>query len=524
LRKTEFSATVGGAGGNPTQPYQSLLRNAVSTKKHKFSSRNSETIASHCFNRQYPEPQPRLLSLFVDIPCLIYLNCLNLTMSKAFGFAANVIAVIQITGSVLSLCLKFSKYCGKVKGARKSIVQLASTVSSIKAVVDLIQVDLENENIADRLPLLQSLCEKDGPLELCRQTLADIETKLLTKRQHFTSLTAMTWPWKSEEFEGIINSLKKYETAITLALHGDTAKLMLSIQNTVKDIHEAVYEGKDAEIIKWLAKADPTSNHTAAKDKRTEGTGNWFLTSHQFSQWMRPRQSLWLNGIPGAGKTVLCSTIVESVRTRCQRDSVRCAFFYFDSVSGDTTKQMVTNMVSSFLVQLSTTSIHSEVRQLYKRCHDGSRTPSLNELSETFFNVVSNERRVYLIVDALDECCECSLLLTMLEKILKFDGDINLLVTSRKVHDIESALSPLINVEVSMEDVLVDPDISLHVEKVLREDPKLRRWNPAIKQEIVKELVSRANGMYVTVSYWVELTPYPGFDGLYVNWTLFVFV
>jgi hypothetical protein len=131
-------------------------------------------------------------------------------------------------------------------------------------------------------------------------------------------------------------------------------------------------------------------------------------------------------------------------------------------------------------------------------------------MTETFAKVADSPRqRIYLILDALDECSERIVLLNTLEKILHFEHSINLLVTSRKEYDIEVALSALVKKNISMEDKRVDPDVRIHVEKVLQEDPQLRTWDPTTKEEILEALVSRAKGMYVTFilcSYVVNIS------------------
>jgi len=74
-------------------------------------------------------------------------------------------------------------------------------------------------------------------------------------------------------------------------------------------------------------------------------------------------------------------------------------------------------------------------------------------------------------------------------------------LTSRKEYDIESTLQPIIIATVSMEDTRVDPDIRIHVEQCMCEDPKLSKWDTKIKEEIVNELVSRAKGMYYILRF-----------------------
>ena len=109
----------------------------------------------------------------------------------------------------------------------------------------------------------------------------------------------------------------------------ETTCTTLEIKKTVKDIHCHIQDTAHKEILAWLNKTDPISNHTAACEKCQHGTGQWFTSSLEFSQWLQPKRSLWLHGIPGAGKTILYSTIIENVISGCSPES-RCVYFYFD--------------------------------------------------------------------------------------------------------------------------------------------------------------------------------------------------
>jgi len=79
-------------------------------------------------------------------------------------------------------------------------------------------------------------------------------------------------------------------------MQGDTTRATLKIENEAKDIRQIVHDKKDTEILKWLKKTDPISNHTAARAKCEVGTGDWFISSHY---WLLPQRSLWLHGIRG---------------------------------------------------------------------------------------------------------------------------------------------------------------------------------------------------------------------------------
>jgi hypothetical protein len=57
-------------------------------------------------------------------------------------------------------------------------------------------------------------------------------------------------------------------------------------------------------VLEWLSSTDAAESHRAARAKHEPGTGNWLLASEDFGLWLTcTMELLWLNGIPGSGKT-----------------------------------------------------------------------------------------------------------------------------------------------------------------------------------------------------------------------------
>lgn len=89
-------------------------------------------------------------------------------------------------------------------------------------------------------------------------------------------------------------------------------------------------DGHFDKLRRWLSPSDPSTNLNAAKEKRHEGTGDWFINSDAFSEWKSgSRRHLWLHGLAGCGKTVLTSTILDHLRS-APADSFVCLDFFFD--------------------------------------------------------------------------------------------------------------------------------------------------------------------------------------------------
>jgi Cdc6-like AAA superfamily ATPase len=263
-------------------------------------------------------------------------------------------------------------------------------------------------------------------------------------------------------------------------------------------------EEKLSKIRSWLSAPDPSTNYYKAHKQRQAETGLWLLESAKFAEWKeRAASRLWLYGIPGCGKTILSSTIIEHLLQHCHDDtSMVVAYFYFDF--NNTQKQDPELMLRSLLCQLVQRSvvIPKGVDALFSSCENGQRKPSSHALLQVTREAAQEFTHVYIVLDALDECTQRSELMNMLETVAAWQLDnLHLLVTSRKERDIESSLEKHIRDEdaACLQKDVVDKDIQRYVQQRLHNDNDLARWNrdAAIRQEIEEALMCGARGMYV---------------------------
>jgi hypothetical protein len=79
---------------------------------------------------------------------------------------------------------------------------------------------------------------------------------------------------------------------------------------------------KNQVILDWLSPVDYSSQQSGFIRGRQEGTGEWLLKSKQFEDWISQNsQILFCPGIPGAGKTVITSIVVEYLSTKFENDA-----------------------------------------------------------------------------------------------------------------------------------------------------------------------------------------------------------
>src|SRR3989440_1726345 len=83
-------------------------------------------------------------------------------------------------------------------------------------------------------------------------------------------------------------------------------------------------------IIDWLAAIDYGQQQSDFLSRRQEGTGQWLLDSDEFQEWLaQKKQTLFCPGIPGAGKTILTSIVVDYLDKKFQNDSsIGIAYVY----------------------------------------------------------------------------------------------------------------------------------------------------------------------------------------------------
>lgn len=258
-----------------------------------------------------------------------------------------------------------------------------------------------------------------------------------------------------------------------------------------------VNDNKSDKIFKWLATSDPSINHQLARKKHEPTTGAWLIDSDLFRKWADSEKStLWLHGIPGAGKTVIFSTIAEHIMKlcECERGS-HYAYFYFDF--NDTQKQTVNGLLRSMIIQLCVglDTLPSAVSDLYRQFQNGQKQPESLQLLEVLLSILKMSDVTFLLIDALDECAEVDELCEAIKQIVQGSERLRLFLASRTEKRISEGLQGLVDVSIDLNGEGVDADIRLHIHKSLETDRRSRKWPLLIKEEIETALVDGADGM-----------------------------
>lgn len=136
-----------------------------------------------------------------------------------------------------------------------------------------------------------------------------------------------------------------------------------------------------------------------------------------------------------------------------------------------------------------------KLRELFDRHKQKRTTPSLDEISNLLRSAVLSFKRVYIVMDALDECSECSYTRQMLlHEIQKIRPFVHLIVTSRPVPSIANAFSGSIALDL----IAQNADIQQYCTARIQWEPQLARYireDPALSSEMIRQIVQNSEGM-----------------------------
>ena len=136
----------------------------------------------------------------------------------ALSGAASVIAVIDMSVKIASLCFQYSI---AVKNAKNDIERLQNKVGDIECVLKDIKKLLEGRQ-KEQLPTTDNLAES---LKQYLQELEDLKENLEPRKTRKAmsrfGLRALKWPFTSKHTDKIVLALKEYEQTFSLALQVD---------------------------------------------------------------------------------------------------------------------------------------------------------------------------------------------------------------------------------------------------------------------------------------------------------------
>ena len=268
----------------------------------------------------------------------------------------------------------------------------------------------------------------------------------------------------------------------------------------VDAIRLALDNTEDLKILDWLTQVNYGPQHSDYFNRRQPGTGQWLLETNEFRQWVGGRkQTLFCPGIPGSGKTMLTSIVVDKLITDFRENGeIGIAYLYCNFQWKD--RQSAGDLLASVLRQLvqGRPTLPQNLKSLHGRHKVQKTRPSFDEILNALHSVASEYTRVFVVIDALDECqasdgCRDRVLTEMFALQAKCEA--SLFATSRDIPEINARFKESMRVEIIASDDDVRRYIEGHIDHHM---PPLRgqiEKVPQLKEEIVTGIITAVQGM-----------------------------
>ncbi|GIC89807.1 ankyrin repeat domain-containing protein [Aspergillus udagawae] len=258
-------------------------------------------------------------------------------------------------------------------------------------------------------------------------------------------------------------------------------------------------------ILNWLSPATYAMKQSEYSSRRQQGTCKWLLDTPEFQKWIvSPNQTLFCPGIPGAGKTILSSVIVDEIYSRYGNDSeVGISYLYCDYQRRE--EQKLEDLLASLLRQFIQvqTSLPDSIKILHDKHRIKATRPSISEIRSALYSICRHFSRIYIVIDALDECQTYDGSRSkILDEIfnLQLQYPVGFLATSRFIPDVVAKFQHKTTLEIRA----AKPDMMRYLNANLDKLPSFVSRNPELQEEIVTGIANVVDGMFLLARLYLD--------------------
>ncbi|EXJ84579.1 hypothetical protein A1O3_05249 [Capronia epimyces CBS 606.96] len=262
-------------------------------------------------------------------------------------------------------------------------------------------------------------------------------------------------------------------------------------------------------VTTWL-NAFPHKNQQAdlrALRKEYPGTATWILREPAWEGWStnsaRDERVFWVSGIPGAGKTVLFSVMVDDLETKADRLREKVVVYlyckYKDS-SRDNFLALLRSLINGLLAgnefcldYLYDVAVQSGEPQ----------ATTIQPLKQAVHDLLRCHEQAFIGIDGLDECepSERALLISFIRDLRSSTQDelpVHLFVASRAEHDLEKAFGSACRLNLTQENVSADiQSYTMARARALSRSRSRFLMGEGEERELASDVAKRADGMFL---------------------------
>ncbi|KAI5816811.1 hypothetical protein BZA77DRAFT_55411 [Pyronema omphalodes] len=183
----------------------------------------------------------------------------------------------------------------------------------------------------------------------------------------------------------------------------------------IGDVQKTLQDIEIGQIMPLISPLEPHKRHQDIRQNRLEGTGSWFLLEPAFQKWSevesqdtKANSVLVCSGMPGAGKSVICSFVFDHLEKQYLSDEkacVACVYCDYQSEDSFTPVNMIGVLLKQVICKLSESKLlHADIISSLKGHLRQQKSIGLEEGCRLMVESVKQLRKFYICIDALDEC------------------------------------------------------------------------------------------------------------------------
>ncbi|KAI3545393.1 hypothetical protein CSPX01_05037, partial [Colletotrichum filicis] len=399
-----------------------------------------------------------------------------------------------------------------VHPSEKSSLTTSNSVQIIEPLLEEAHCEQQNLNDQEQKILEDIIDGSYADLKRLKKVLDDCkELKKPLGKKKWDKAKLVQFLQRLQLDPKVINNIQS-SLSVKIALlntlkNASDSRSIQSTKQVVVLVHQKQVSKHQQEILDWLTPSNYSSQQRDYFSTRHPETASWLLESKAF-EWVSNRgQTLLCRGMPGAGKTIMTSVIVDHLLHRFRNDpSVGIAYIYCNFK--DTERQDCHDLLSSLTKQLaqSCSSFPTSLETLYNTHQKRKTMRSTQETIDLLHVVSSYYERVFIIIDALDECGRNARLAFLPEvSRLQQRCQINLFATTRDIPEILQSEklrnSILVEIRASEEDVL------RYVSGRITHMQSFVRSNLDLQNEIKAIIARKVNGILLIDAWSNKLNP-----------------
>ncbi len=256
--------------------------------------------------------------------------------------------------------------------------------------------------------------------------------------------------------------------------------------------------------MEWLSPLDMENVLHREASRRSSASGQWLYGKAAFVDWLQfPQQTLSITGPPGSGKTVLSTTIIETIRNRLSANSKQALGFFFCDKANETYQSEATllaTIIAQIVAQMQKTPDNVRTSYEVARRYGRSTISSSDRPLEVLIDLLLSLDSVFIVIDGVDEFKDPAAIGRIVRRLMITTKRVHILCLGRDNLVLSGQLPDTRNIYLSP--TLIGEDIRQYLQEELETIP-LSDSN--LRARLLERLSHDADSMFLWVRLMLEM-------------------